>query len=47
MRSSSRTDEDLLSAADARSFEEFYLRHVDMVSATSPAARATPSWRPT
>ena len=31
MRSSSRTDEDLLSAADARSFEEFYLRHVDMV----------------
>ena len=31
MRSSSRTDEDLLSAADARSFEEFYLRHADMV----------------
>jgi RNA polymerase sigma factor (sigma-70 family) len=31
MRSPSRTDEDLLSAADARSFEEFYLRHVDMV----------------
>ena len=31
MRSSTRTDEDLLSAADARSFEEFYLRHVDMV----------------
>jgi RNA polymerase sigma factor (sigma-70 family) len=31
MRSSSRTDEDLLSAVDARSFEEFYLRHVDMV----------------
>ena len=31
MRSLSRTDEDLLSAADARSFEEFYLRHVDMV----------------
>jgi RNA polymerase sigma factor (sigma-70 family) len=29
MRSTSRTDEDLLSAADARSFEEFYLRHVD------------------
>ena len=31
MRSSSRTDEDLLSAADARSFEEFYLRNADMV----------------
>ena len=31
MRSSTRTDEDLLSAPDARSFEEFYLRHVDMV----------------
>ena len=31
MRSTSRTDEDLLSAPDARSFEEFYLRHVDGV----------------
>jgi RNA polymerase sigma factor (sigma-70 family) len=31
MRSTTRSDEDLLSAADARSFEEFYLRHVDMV----------------
>src|SRR5688500_1698301 len=31
MRSTSRSDEDLLSAADARSFEEFYLRHVDTV----------------
>jgi len=31
MRSLSRSDEDLLSATDARSFEEFYLRHVDMV----------------
>ena len=31
MRSTSRTDEDLLSAPDARSFEEFYLRNVDMV----------------
>jgi RNA polymerase sigma factor (sigma-70 family) len=31
MRSPSRTDEDLLSAADARSFEEFYLRHIDLV----------------
>ncbi len=31
MRSSDRTDEDLLSASDARSFEEFYLRHTDMV----------------
>ena len=31
MRTSSRTDEDLLSAADARSFEVFYLRHVDTV----------------
>jgi RNA polymerase sigma-70 factor (ECF subfamily) len=31
MRSTSRSDEDLLSAADARSFEEFYLRHVDVV----------------
>jgi RNA polymerase sigma factor (sigma-70 family) len=31
MRSTSRSDEDLLSAADARSFEEFYVRHVDMV----------------
>ena len=29
MRSTSATDEDLLSAPDARSFEEFYLRHVD------------------
>ena len=29
MRSTSATDEELLSAADARSFEEFYLRHVD------------------
>ena len=31
MRTSSRTDEDLLSATDASSFEEFYLRHVDMM----------------
>src|ERR687889_1601669 len=31
MRSSSRSDEDLLSAGDARSFEEFSLRHADMV----------------
>ena len=31
MRSSSRTDEDLLSAPDARSFEEFYVRNVDAV----------------
>jgi RNA polymerase sigma factor (sigma-70 family) len=31
MRTSSRTDEDLLTAADARSFEEFYLRHVGTV----------------
>ena len=31
MRSTTRSDEDLLSAADARSFEEFYLRHVDVV----------------
>ena len=31
MRSTSRTDEELLSASDARSFEEFYLRNVDMV----------------
>ena len=31
MRSPSRTDEDLLSATDAFSFEEFYVRHVDMV----------------
>ena len=31
MRSSTRTDEDLLSAADAASFEAFYLRHVDAV----------------
>jgi RNA polymerase sigma-70 factor, ECF subfamily len=31
MRSTSRTDEDLLSAPDARSFEEFYLRNVDML----------------
>ena len=31
MRSTSRTDEDLLSAPDAGSFEEFYLRHVDVV----------------
>ena len=31
MRSTSATDEELLSAADARSFEEFYLRHVDTV----------------
>ena len=31
MRSTSRTDEELLSAPDARSFEEFYLRNVDMV----------------
>jgi RNA polymerase sigma factor (sigma-70 family) len=29
MRSTTATDEELLSAADARSFEEFYLRHVD------------------
>jgi RNA polymerase sigma-70 factor (ECF subfamily) len=31
MRSTSATDEELLGAADARSFEEFYLRHVDTV----------------
>jgi RNA polymerase sigma-70 factor (ECF subfamily) len=31
MRSTSRTDEELLSAPDARSFEEFYLRNVDVV----------------
>ena len=31
MRSTSRTDEELLSAPDARSFEEFYLRNVDML----------------
>ena len=31
MRTSTRTDEDLLGAADAGSFEEFYVRHVDMV----------------
>jgi RNA polymerase sigma factor (sigma-70 family) len=31
MRSTSATDEELLSAADARSFEEFYVRHVDTV----------------
>ena len=31
MRTSSRTDEDLLGATDASSFEEFYLRHVDTV----------------
>jgi RNA polymerase sigma factor (sigma-70 family) len=31
MRTTSRTDEELLSAPDARSFEEFYLRNVDMV----------------
>jgi RNA polymerase sigma-70 factor (ECF subfamily) len=31
MRSTTRSDEDLLSAADARSFEEFYLRHVDTI----------------
>jgi RNA polymerase sigma factor (sigma-70 family) len=31
MRSPTRTDDDLLSAPDARSFEEFYLRHVDVV----------------
>ena len=31
MRSTTATDEDLLSAADARSFEEFYLRNVDTV----------------
>ena len=31
MRSTTATDEDLLSAADARSFEVFYLRHVDTV----------------
>jgi RNA polymerase sigma-70 factor, ECF subfamily len=31
MRSPSRTDEDLLSAPDARSFEEFYLRNIDML----------------
>ncbi len=29
MRTSTRTDEDLLGAADAGSFEEFYVRHVD------------------
>jgi RNA polymerase sigma factor (sigma-70 family) len=29
MRTVSRTDEDLLTAADAASFEAFYLRHVD------------------
>ena len=31
MRSTARTDEDLLSAPDASSFEAFYLRHVDVV----------------
>jgi RNA polymerase sigma factor (sigma-70 family) len=31
MRSTTRSDEYLLSAADARSSEEFYLRHVDVV----------------
>jgi RNA polymerase sigma-70 factor (ECF subfamily) len=31
MRSSSRTDEDLLGAAEASAFEEFYVRHVDTV----------------
>jgi len=31
MRSSTRTDEDLLSSRDAASFEEFYLRQVDML----------------
>lgn len=31
MRSTTRTDEDLLSAPDARSFEEFYVRNVDML----------------
>lgn len=31
MRSTTRTDEELLSAPDARSFEEFYLRNVDML----------------
>ncbi len=31
MRTSSHSDEDLLSATDARSFEVFYLRHVDTV----------------
>jgi len=29
MRTASRTDEDLLTASDAASFEAFYLRHVD------------------
>ena len=31
MRTSTRTDEDLLGATDAGSFEEFYVRHVDTV----------------
>jgi len=31
MQPTSRTDEDLLSARDAMSFEAFYLRHVDML----------------
>jgi RNA polymerase sigma factor (sigma-70 family) len=31
MRTTTRSDDDLLSAADARSFEVFYLRHVDTV----------------
>jgi len=31
MRSSTRTDDELLSSRDAESFEEFYVRHVDMV----------------
>jgi RNA polymerase sigma-70 factor (ECF subfamily) len=31
MRTSTRTDDDLLSSRDAASFEAFYLRHVDMV----------------
>ena len=31
MRTSTRTDDDLLSSRDATSFEEFYVRHVDTV----------------
>jgi hypothetical protein len=47
MQTTSRTDEDLLAARDATSFELFYLHHVNTVLGSSPAAPATPRWRPT
>ena len=44
-----RTDEELLAAVrrEPEAFGVFYRRHVPPCSATSCAARATPSWPPT